>query len=92
MKDSERRQAGLAKNNLKSFHADNGNAYRFVAERIKLIDGFNPQVASRAASSYSMINRLDPMRKEAMKGALKSILDGNPSRDTFEVISKYLAQ
>jgi hypothetical protein len=39
-----------------------------------------------------MINRLDDTRKEAMRKSLGRIMSGKPSRDTFEVISKYLAQ
>ena len=82
----------FAKNNLSAFHHHEGHGYRFVADRIKMIDSFNPQVASRAASAFSLINRLDHKRKEGMKGALNKIMEGKPSRDTFEVISKYLAQ
>lgn len=82
----------FAKSNLTAFHAQDGSGYRFLADRIKMIDGFNPQVASRASSAYSLINRLDSQRKAGMKTALTSIMDAKPSRDTYEVISKYLAQ
>ena len=82
----------FAKSNLTAFHSEDGSGYRFLADRIKLIDGFNPQVASRASSAYSLINRLDSKRKAGMKTALTSIMDAKPSRDTYEVISKYLAQ
>jgi len=75
-----------------AFHKEDGSGYDFVAERIKWIDSFNPQVASRAASSFSLFNRLDKNRQQLMKGALNSIMETKPSRDTFEVISKYLAQ
>ena len=82
----------FARNNLHSFHNLDGSSYRFVAERIKTIDSYNPQVASRAASSFSMIDRLDSQRQQSMKMSLQSILEGKPSRDTFEVVSKYLSQ
>jgi aminopeptidase N len=82
----------FSKNNLNAFHDASGVGYRFVAERIKLIDGFNPQVASRAAGSFSLINKLDETRKQEMRTALNVIMGGTPSRDTFEVVSKYLAQ
>lgn len=82
----------FAKNNLEAFHEKDGHGYRFIADRIKMIDRFNPQVASRAASAFSLINKLDEKRKVAMKGALTSIMEGKPSRDTYEVVSKYLAQ
>ena len=82
----------FARNNLAAFHMEDGSGYNFVADRIQWIDSFNPQVASRAASSFSLINRLDKDRQKLMKGALNQIMENKPSRDTFEVISKYLAQ
>lgn len=82
----------FSKNNLNSFHDESGAGYRFLAERIKLIDGFNPQVASRTAGAFSLINKLDQKRQNEMRSALNKIMEGQPSRDTFEVVSKYLAQ
>lgn len=82
----------FAKNNLSGFHAEDGSGYRFLADRIKMIDKFNPQVASRAATAFSMINKLDKKRQVEIKSALMGIMEGSPSRDTSEVISKYLAQ
>jgi aminopeptidase N len=81
-----------ARNNLVSFHAQDGSGYALVADRIKWIDGFNPQVASRAASAFSLITKVDPVRQKLMKNALNKLMEGKPSRDTFEVVSKYLAQ
>ncbi|MBA2406316.1 MAG: aminopeptidase N [Bdellovibrionales bacterium] len=82
----------FAKSNLPAFHAKDGSGYRFMADRIKHIDSFNPHVAARASSSFALINRLDAERREGMKQALNKIMEGKPSRDTFEVVSKYLAQ
>jgi aminopeptidase N len=82
----------FARNNLSAFHAEDGSGYRFLCEKIKWIDTFNPQLASRTATAFSMINKLDKKRQEEMKSALKGVLSGKPSRDTLEVISKYLAQ
>lgn len=82
----------FSKNNLNGFHNSTGEGYRFLAERIKLIDKYNPQVASRASSSYSLMDKLDANRKSKMREALEDIMKAKPSRDTYEVISKYLAQ
>lgn len=82
----------FAKNNLVSFHQKDGSGYDFISERILWIDKMNPQVASRAATSFSFIKKVDPVRQSGMKKALKLIMDNQPSRDTFEVISKYLAE
>jgi aminopeptidase N len=81
----------FAKNNLVSFHQKDGSGYAFMAERIRMIDKMNPQVASRGATSFSFIRKVDPVRQEGMRRALQSILENQPSRDTFEVVSKYLA-
>jgi aminopeptidase N len=81
----------FAKSNLVAFHAKDGSGYTFVGERIKMIDGFNPQVAARAATAFSLVNHVDISRRQGMKKALKNIMEGTPSRDTFEVVSKYLA-
>lgn len=81
----------FAKSNLTAFHAADGSGYAYVSEKIKLLDSFNPQVASRAATSFSLIKRVDDKRAGAMKAALNKIMEGKPSRDTFEVVSKYLA-
>lgn len=82
----------FAKSNLTAFHAKDGSGYGFMADRIKMIDGFNPQVAARSSSAFALINRLDSQRQDGMKKALNKIMEGKPSRDTFEVVSKYLAQ
>lgn len=82
----------FAKSNLVAFHEISGSGYQFMAERIMKIDGFNPQVASRAASAFSLINKLDEKRQGEMKKALTMILDKKPSKDTYEVISKYITQ
>jgi aminopeptidase N len=82
----------FAKSNLRAFHAPDGSGYKFIADRIQKIDGFNPQVASRTASAFSMVGKVDSTRKEKMREALNSIMSAKPSRDTFEVVSKYLAE
>jgi aminopeptidase N len=82
----------FSKNNLNSFHAVDGLGYKFLADKIQWMDSFNPQVASRVASAFSLINKLDDNRKEKMKLALDNLMQNKPSRDTYEVISKYLSQ
>ena len=82
----------FAKANLTAFHAKDGSGYNFVSNRIKMIDSFNPQVASRISTSFALINHVDSDRRENMKKALNIVIEGKPSRDTFEVVSKYLGQ
>lgn len=80
----------FSKSNLVAFHDASGKGYDFMADKIITIDAFNPQVASRAASAFSLINKLDDTRKNGMKKALSKILGGHPSKDTYEVVSKYM--
>lgn len=80
----------FARHNLSLFHSAEG--YQFLAERIKRIDAYNPQVASRLTSSFSLMPKMDSERKGLMKSALKSIVEAQPSKDVFEVASRYLGQ
>jgi aminopeptidase N len=82
----------FSRNNLVSFHDLSGKGYELLGEKIQLIDTFNPQVASRASSSFSMIHKVDQNRQGLMRKVLHQVMNSKPSRDTYEVISKYLAQ
>lgn len=81
----------FSKNNLVAFHDKSGSGYDFLAERIITVDKFNPQVSSRIAGAFANISKLDDERKGKMKKALESILKSGPSKDLFEVVSKFLA-
>jgi aminopeptidase N len=82
----------FSKNNLHSFHSEDGLGYEFLVDKIQWMDSFNPQVASRVASAFSLINKLDKERKQKMKMALDRLMKNKPSKDTYEVISKYLSE
>lgn len=82
----------FSRSNLVSFHRLDGAGYRFLAERICQVDSFNPQVASRLTGAFAMLPKMDGTRRGLMQEALKSIVGGNPSKDVFEVASRYLGQ
>jgi aminopeptidase N len=82
----------FARYNHCAFHAQDGQGYRYLAQKIKWMDEFNPNVASRAASAFSLLPKLDAQRQGHMRQALEFILEGKTSRDTYEVVSKYLSQ
>jgi aminopeptidase N len=84
--------ASFARLNLASFHAVDGSGYDFFASRIIQVDKFNPQIAARMATNFSQLNKLQSEQKLKMKYSLQKILEAAPSRDTLEVINKYLAQ
>lgn len=65
-------------------------AVRFVAERIKLLDARNPQVAS-LARSFDRWQKFDTGRQAHARLALESIRDhAGLSRDVAEVVTRAL--
>ncbi len=77
--------------NFKHFHAANGEAYRFIGERVLKLDSINPQVAARLMSSFGSFKKLTPELQKQMRPVLESIAakDGL-SKNTFEVVTKTL--
>ncbi len=75
--------------NPTGFHAVDGTAYRFVADRVIELDSLNPQVASRMVSAFNQWKRFDQDRQALMKHELERIaaVDGL-SPGVFEIISK----
>jgi aminopeptidase N len=71
------------------FHAKNGQAYKFLADKIIELNKINPQIAARIAGAFKEYKRLDENRQKLMSVQLQRILDlGNLSNDVYEVISK----
>lgn len=83
--------ATFAAQNLRHFHADNGEGYMWLAQRIIELDKLNPQIASRLVGPLTKWKRLAPVNRDAMQAALQHINDsGSLSKDVFEVVSKSL--
>jgi aminopeptidase N len=79
----------FASANPVNFHRPDGAGYAFVAEQIVAIDGFNPQVASRLASTFRSWRTLEPVRRAAAQKTLEQLAGtGGLSRDVSEVLSK----
>ena len=59
------------------------------ADQVLVLDGRNPQVASRLAQSFGRWRRYEPARQELMRAQLERIL-ARPklSRDLYEIASK----
>jgi len=77
--------------NPTGFHAADGSAYRFHADRVIELDRLNPQVASRMVSAFNQWKRYDQDRQALMKIELERIaaVDGL-SPGVYEIISKAL--
>lgn len=84
--------ATFAAQNLRHFHADNGEGYMWLATRIIELDKLNPQIASRLVGPLTKWKRLAPKNSDAMRAALQHISDsGKLSKDVYEVVTKSLA-
>lgn len=78
--------------NAVHFHRNDGVGYAFIADRIIEIDRFNPQLAAGLARTFKKYNKLDPMRKQAMKRELARIIAQDQlSTNVYEIVSQLLA-
>lgn len=82
----------FAKSNMGAFHHPSGNGYKVMADKIIEVDKFNPQIASRLTGVFSFVSRTDRIQKISARENLQRILQAGPSKDTFELVSKMLAQ
>ena len=82
----------FAGQNLINFHAADGSGYRFLADLVIQLNGFNPQIASRQLAPLTRWRKYDSARQALMKAELERIRSsGDLSSDVFEVVSKSLA-
>lgn len=82
----------FAGQNLINFHAADGSGYRFLADLVIQLNGFNPQIASRQLAPLTRWRKYDSARQALMKGELERIrASGELSSDVYEVVSKSLA-
>ncbi len=81
----------FATGNPVAFHRADGQAYRFIADKVIELDGINPQVASRIVSSFNQWRRYEPGRSGLMKAELERIA-GQPgiSDDVSEIVERAL--
>jgi len=77
--------------NQRRFHDASGDGYRFLADCVLEIDGFNPQIAARLLTAASQWRKLDDSRREALRGELSRILAApGLSRESYEIALKTL--
>ncbi|MCX7080032.1 MAG: aminopeptidase N, partial [Pseudomonas sp.] len=63
----------FAGQNLINFHAADGSGYRFLADLVIELNGFNPQIASRQLAPLTRWRKYDAARQALMKGELERI-------------------
>ncbi|GMI15889.1 hypothetical protein TrLO_g12102 [Triparma laevis f. longispina] len=78
--------------NSAAFHAEDGSGYKFIGEKITVLDAMNPQIASRMVGCLIGFRRYDEGRAEKMKAELNKIRDiDGLSPDTKEIVDKALS-
>jgi aminopeptidase N len=76
-----------------AFHDPSGAGYRFVADQILAVDGFNPMTAARMVEAFGHWRRYRPDLGALMKAELARIA-AHPgvSKNVFELAQKALAE
>jgi aminopeptidase N len=81
----------FAVRNQARFHAADGRAYTFLADRILELDPLNPQVAARLVGAFNQWRRFDETRRDSMRAQLDRIVrHPGLSKDVYELASKCL--
>jgi aminopeptidase N len=82
----------FASGNPNRFHDPSGAGYRFLADQILLVDGFNPMTAARLIEPLGAWRRYEPGRAALMREQLQRIADTQGlSKNVFEMASRALA-
>lgn len=82
----------FCQSNPSQFHAQGGEGYEFLADKVIVLNSINPQIAARMLTSLAAWKRFDPTRQQEMRRAIERVAKvGDLSPDVFEVASKALA-
>jgi aminopeptidase N len=82
----------FASGNPFRFHDPSGAGYRFLADQILAVDGFNPMTAARLIEPLGAWRRYAPALGELMRAQLQRIADTpGLSKNVFEMASRALA-
>lgn len=84
--------SSFCNSNAINFHENSDEGYKFLADKIILLNTQNPQIASRLLTPLTKWKKYNPVRQALMKAQLERIMkEPNLSKDVFEVVSKSLA-
>ena len=73
------------------FHDISGDGYEFISNIIIEVDKFNHKIAAGLCMCFRNYYKMDDSRKSSMKFSLEAILESNPSKDVYEIVSKTLS-
>jgi aminopeptidase N len=74
------------------FHDASKDTYVFMADKIIEIDKFNPQVATRVASTFDFWKSLEFPQKQKAHREIERMLRAGLSKNTYEIVSKQLVE
>ena len=78
--------------NPSGFHAEYGDVYRFLADRVIEVDGIFPQMAARTAGAFNQWSRYVDSRRRLMQAELERIAsEQSLSGDVAEIVRNALA-
>lgn len=81
----------FARGNLAQFHREDGEGYKFIAEAIMDIDGYNSHASSNLASAFQAYEYLSEKQASIMKLQLERIVSKEGiSTGLYEIVSKTL--
>ena len=75
-----------------NFHALDGSGYAFIAQQIIALNTINPMMAAALSKPLGRFKKHTPERQALIREQLQLILDSQPSKDVYEVVSKALVQ
>jgi len=81
----------FATGNQAAFHAQGGQGYVFLADKVLELDALNPQVAARMVKSFNTWKRFDTERQGLMRAEIERIA-ARPglSKDVTEIVGRAL--
>ncbi|MDR3513217.1 MAG: aminopeptidase N [Caulobacteraceae bacterium] len=84
--------SSFASGNPARFHDPSGAGYRFLADQVLAVDGFNPSTAARLVEPLGAWRRYEPALGELMRAQLQRIVETEGlSKNVFEMASRALA-
>jgi aminopeptidase N len=75
-----------------NFHAADGSGYAFIAGQIIALNSINPMMAAALSKPLGRYKKHTPERQGLVREQMQRILEAQPSKDVYEVVSKALAQ
>lgn len=83
--------SSFCNNNAINFHDAKGEGYKYLADKIIVLNTQNPQIASRLLTPLTKWKKYTPLRQALIKAQLERIIaEPDLSKDVFEVVSKSL--